>query len=43
MCKIEAARTVNNYGIPMLLLNGKKKNIIIDALAGNGAGTLFTK
>ena len=43
VCKIEAARTVNNYGIPMLLLNGKKKNIIIDALAGNGAGTLFTK
>lgn len=43
VCKIEAARTVNNYGIPMVLLNGKKKNIILEALDGSGRGTLFIK
>ena len=41
ICKIEAARKVNKYGIPMILLNGEKKNAVIDALEGNNQGTLF--
>ena len=40
-CKIEAARKVNQYGINMILLNGKKKSIIRDAIAGNETGTVF--
>lgn len=39
--KIEAAAKVNKYGIPMLLLNGSKENIIRECLAGNAKGTLF--
>ncbi len=42
-CKIEAARTVNEYGIPMVLLNGKKQDIVLEALSGNGRGTLFSR
>lgn len=41
--KIEAAGMVNAYGIPMLLLNGKKRNIIKDAVAGVKRGTVFIK
>ena len=41
ICKIEAARKVNKYGIPMILLNGEKKNAVIDALEGSNKGTLF--
>ncbi len=40
-CKIEAARKVNRYGIPMILLNGKKIDIIREAASGQGKGTLF--
>ncbi|QAT42387.1 glutamate 5-kinase [Aminipila luticellarii] len=40
-CKIEAARRVNQYGIPMILLNGKKLNIIKDAASGEESGTVF--
>lgn len=40
-CKIEAARRVNKYGIPMVLLNGKKLNIIKDASCGKEKGTIF--
>ncbi|MBQ0079217.1 MAG: glutamate 5-kinase [Eubacterium sp.] len=39
--KIEAAGKVNKFGIPMLLLNGNKENIIVDSAEGNGTGTLF--
>ena len=39
--KIEAASKVNKFGIPMMLLNGSKENIIRDSLEGNGRGTLF--
>ncbi len=39
--KIEAAAKVNKFGIPMILLNGSKENIIKDSLEGNGRGTLF--
>lgn len=39
--KIEAAAKVNEFGIPMLLLNGTKQDIIRESLAGNGRGTLF--
>ncbi|MBQ3123500.1 MAG: glutamate 5-kinase [Firmicutes bacterium] len=41
VCKIEAARTVNEFGSDMILLNGKKKDIIISALEGTEKGTLF--
>ena len=39
--KIEAAAKVNKFGIPMILLNGSKENIIRDSIQGNGRGTLF--
>lgn len=39
--KIEAAAKVNKYGIPMLLLNGSKQDIIREGLSGEGKGTLF--
>ena len=39
--KIEAARRVNEYSIPAILLHGKKKNILIDAMEGRETGTIF--
>jgi len=39
--KIEAARKVNQYGIPMVLLNGKKQNIITEAALKQETGTVF--
>lgn len=39
--KISAARKVNEYGIPMLLLNGKNENVISDALNDKSKGTIF--
>ena len=39
--KIEAARLVNQYGNSMILLNGKKSNIIRKAMDGEEKGTLF--
>ncbi|MBK5246210.1 MAG: glutamate 5-kinase [Peptostreptococcaceae bacterium] len=39
--KIEAARQVNAYGIPMVLLNGKKAGIILDVMRKKEAGTVF--
>ena len=39
--KIDAASKVNKFGIPMLLLNGKKQNIIRDAMNTDAKGTLF--
>ncbi|MGN0711520.1 MAG: glutamate 5-kinase [Anaerovoracaceae bacterium] len=41
VCKIEAARKVNKYGIPLILLNGKKINIIKMAAEGKATGTAF--
>ena len=38
--KIDAARTVGEYGIPMLLVNGKRQDAIGDVLAG-GRCTIF--
>ena len=40
--KIESARLVNQYGISMVLLNGKKQDIIKKALSGQETGTVFT-
>ena len=39
--KIEAARRVNEYSIPAILLHGKKKNILIKAMRGEEKGTVF--
>lgn len=39
--KIEAARTVGEYSIPAILLNGKKKDILIKAMSGDEKGTIF--
>jgi glutamate 5-kinase len=39
--KIQAARRVNEYGIPMLLVNGKRKDILKNAVTGEGIGTIF--
>lgn len=39
--KIGAAAKVNKFGIPMLLLNGSKTDIIRDYMDGNAKGTLF--
>jgi len=41
LTKIEAARRVNSYGIPMILLNGKKSYIIRRAREGKESGTVF--
>ncbi|MBQ1400983.1 MAG: glutamate 5-kinase, partial [Firmicutes bacterium] len=41
--KIRAAEIVNNMGINMVLLNGKKKDVIKEAAEGTGKGTLFTE
>ena len=39
--KIEAARKVGEFGIPMLLLNGKKEDILRKAASGEEHGTVF--
>jgi glutamate 5-kinase len=39
--KIQAARRVNEYGIPMLLVNGKRKDVLNNALSGVEKGTIF--
>ena len=39
--KIEAAHRLSGFGIPMLLLNGTRENIIVDSCEGRGCGTLF--
>ena len=41
--KIRAAEIVNGMGIAMVLLNGKKRDIIKDAAEGSARGTLFQK
>jgi len=38
--KLEAAKTVGDYGIPMLLVNGKRENVLSDVAAG-GSCTVF--
>ncbi|MFZ5966510.1 MAG: glutamate 5-kinase [Bacillota bacterium] len=39
--KIEAARRVNGFGIPMILANGKKEEILLKLLEGSEKATLF--
>ena len=39
--KIEAARRVNEYSIPAILLHGKKKDILLKAKEGGEKGTVF--
>lgn len=39
--KIEAARRVNEYSIPAILLHGKKKDILMKAMEGEEKGTIF--
>jgi glutamate 5-kinase len=39
--KIHAARRVNEYGIPMLLINGRRKDILVNAISGTEKGTIF--
>lgn len=39
--KIQAARRVNEFGIPMLLVNGKRKDILTNASKGLEKGTIF--
>ncbi len=39
--KIEAAHRVNEYGIPMILANGKKPHLITGLLDGSIKGTVF--
>ncbi len=39
--KIQAARRVNEYGIPMLLVNGKRKDVLTNSLDGTEKGTVF--
>lgn len=41
LTKIEAACKVNDYGIPMILANGKRKNLIPGLLDGTLPGTIF--
>lgn len=39
--KIQAAEKTTVYGIPMLLANGGRENILTDLVNGNAKGTLF--
>ena len=39
--KIQAAEKTTVYGIPMLLANGGRENILDDLASGNANGTLF--
>lgn len=41
LTKISAAKKVNEYGIPMILTNGKKENILLKLLAGEEKATVF--
>ncbi len=41
--KINAAKIVNQYGIPMILTNGKQDNVITNLRDGKGKATLFVK
>lgn len=41
LSKIEAAAKVNKFGIPMLLLNGSRENIIRNGMSEEAKGTLF--
>ncbi len=41
--KIEAARKVNDYGVPMILSNGRKADILIDLLNNKECATLFMR
>lgn len=39
--KIQAAEKTTPYGIPLLLTNGSKKDVLISLIEGNLSGTLF--
>ncbi len=39
--KIESANTVTQAGIECVIANGKKKNILLDIMRGEGVGTTF--
>ncbi len=39
--KIEAAKIVNRYGIPMILANGKRENVILNLINNEYKATLF--
>lgn len=39
--KIEAAKRVNKYGIPTIIANGKKEDILLKLLQGTEKGTAF--
>ena len=41
LTKISAARRVNEYGIPMILTNGKKENILLKLLKDEEKATIF--
>lgn len=39
--KLEAARALMKAGIPMVVCDGRRDDVVIDAVAGNPVGTLF--
>jgi glutamate 5-kinase len=39
--KIDAAKIVTRAGIPMIIANGERPNVLADALAGEEVGTIF--
>ena len=39
--KLEAARALMKAGIPMVVCDGRRPNVIVDAVAGEPVGTLF--
>lgn len=41
IAKLEAAKTVNEYGIPMLIVNGYRPKILYDIFEGDFKGTYF--
>jgi len=40
--KVEAARVLMRAGIPMVLCDGRRESVILDAAAGRPAGTMFS-
>jgi glutamate 5-kinase len=39
--KVDAARIVTRAGIPMVIANGARPNVLVDVLAGEEVGTIF--
>ena len=39
--KLESARLASNDGIPVIIADGRKENVITEIISGNDEGTFF--